>query len=231
MSAPEPMHYIENKTYAEIAVGDHAELTRTLHPQDIELFAVMSGDVNPAHVDADYARTDMFHGIIAHGMWGGALISAVLGTELPGPGTIFLNQSLKFDAPVGLGDTITVRVEVTEKQEKDRLLLACTCVNQHGRMVIEGQAQVIAPHDKVRRPPRRAASGASACARRAIRKADCCDRSLGACAHRRCSPLRRGFADSGAGCGNPRHDRAGAGRASRPDHGGGQGCRPQSGRS
>ena len=94
MSAPEPMQYIENKTYAEITVGDHAELTRTLKPQDIELFAVMSGDVNPAHVDAEYAKTDMFHGVIAHGMWGGALISAVLGTELPGPGTIFLNQSL-----------------------------------------------------------------------------------------------------------------------------------------
>ena len=152
MSVPEPIRYIENKTYAEIAVGDHAELTRTLQPQDIELFAVMSGDVNPAHVDADYARTDMFHGIIAHGMWGGALISAVLGTELPGPGTIFLNQTLKFDAPVRLGDTITVRVEVTEKQEDGRLLLACTCVNQHGKMVIDGQAQVVAPHDKVRRP-------------------------------------------------------------------------------
>ena len=109
MSAPDrgdpaaTMQYIENKTYDEIAVGDSAELTRTLKPQDIELFAVMSGDVNPAHVDAEYAKTDMFHGVIAHGMWGGALISAVLGTELPGPGTIFLNQSLKFEAPVGLG--------------------------------------------------------------------------------------------------------------------------------
>ncbi|MGO4910390.1 bifunctional enoyl-CoA hydratase/phosphate acetyltransferase [Pseudorhodobacter sp. W20_MBD10_FR17] len=146
------MQYIENKTYDEIAVGDHAELVRTLKPQDIELFAVMSGDVNPAHVDADYARTDMFHGVIAHGMWGGALISAVLGTELPGPGTIFLDQSLKFEAPVGLGDTVTVRVEVTEKLEKGRLLLACTCQNQNGKMVIEGVARVIAPRDKVRRP-------------------------------------------------------------------------------
>ncbi|WP_217806509.1 bifunctional enoyl-CoA hydratase/phosphate acetyltransferase [Planktotalea arctica] len=152
MSAPEPMQYIENKTYAEIAVGDHAELTRTLKPQDIELFAVMSGDVNPAHVDAEYAKSDMFHGVIAHGMWGGALISAVLGTELPGPGTIFLNQSLTFEAPVGLGDTVTVRVEVTEKLEKDRLLLACTCLNQDGRSVIEGVARVIAPREKVRRP-------------------------------------------------------------------------------
>tara|TARA_R110000850_G_scaffold49695_8_gene122454 strand:- start:3208 stop:4617 length:1410 start_codon:yes stop_codon:yes gene_type:complete len=152
MSAPEPMQYIENKTYDEIAVGDHAELTRTLKPQDIELFAVMSGDVNPAHVDAEYAKTDMFHGVIAHGMWGGALISAVLGTELPGPGTIFLNQSLTFEAPVGLGDTVTVRVEVTEKLEKGRLLLACTCLNQDGRSVIEGVARVIAPREKVRRP-------------------------------------------------------------------------------
>ncbi|MDO5757335.1 MAG: bifunctional enoyl-CoA hydratase/phosphate acetyltransferase [Rhodobacterales bacterium] len=148
----ETMRYIENKTYDEISVGDSAELIRTLKLQDIELFAVMSGDVNPAHVDAEYAKTDLFQGVIAHGMWGGALISAVLGTELPGPGTIFLNQTLKFTAPVGLGDTVKVRVEVTEKQGMDRLLLACTCVNQHGKMVIEGDAQVIGPRVKVRRP-------------------------------------------------------------------------------
>ncbi|MDN5568560.1 MAG: bifunctional enoyl-CoA hydratase/phosphate acetyltransferase, partial [Paracoccus sp. (in: a-proteobacteria)] len=157
MSAPEPaiaptMQFIENRTYDEISVGDRASLVRTLRPQDIELFAVMSGDVNPAHVDADYARTDMFHGVIAHGMWGGALISAVLGTELPGPGTIFLNQTLDFQAPVGLGDTVTVQVQVTEKQPKGRLLLACTCINQDGTSVISGQAHVIAPRDKVRRP-------------------------------------------------------------------------------
>lgn len=146
------MRYIENRTWDEIAVGDHAELTRTLKPQDIELFAVMSGDVNPAHVDADFAKDDMFHGVIAHGMWGGALISAVLGTELPGPGTIFLTQSLRFEAPVGLGDAVVVRVEVTEKRPKGRLTLACTCRNQTGRMVIEGVAEVIAPREKVRRP-------------------------------------------------------------------------------
>jgi len=105
MSAPEQAvakantQYIENRIYDEIEVGDHAELARTLKPQDIELFAVMSGDVNPALVDADYAKNNMFHGIIAHGMWGGALISAVLGTHLPGPGTIFLDQRLKFMAP------------------------------------------------------------------------------------------------------------------------------------
>jgi phosphate acetyltransferase/phosphate butyryltransferase len=145
------MQYITNKTYEEIAVGDHAEITRTLKLQDIELFAVMSGDVNPAHVDAEYAKTNMFHGVIAHGMWGGALISAVLGTEMPGPGTIFLDQSLKFKAPVGLGDTVTVRVEVTKKLQNGRLLLACTCINQDGILVIKGTARVIAPSEKVRR--------------------------------------------------------------------------------
>ena len=123
------MQYIENKTFDEIRVGDSAELTRTLKPQDIELFAVMSGDVNPAHVDDEYAKSDMFHKVIAHGMWGGALISAVLGTELPGPGTIYLNQSLKFLHPVGLGDTVTVRITVLapkseqEKVETSRLRL------------------------------------------------------------------------------------------------------------
>jgi len=147
------MQFIENKTFDEIAVGDSAEITRTLKSQDIELFAVMSGDVNPAHVDEAYAKSDRFHEVIAHGMWGGALISAVLGTELPGPGTIYLNQSLSFRHPVGLGDTVTVRVTVTEKTgHGNRLKLACVCLNQDGDVVIEGEADVIAPTEKVRRP-------------------------------------------------------------------------------
>jgi phosphate acetyltransferase len=103
------MQFIENRTFAELNFGDSAELVRTLSVRDIEIFAVMSGDVNPAHVDPDFAAMDMFHKVIAHGMWGGTLISAVLGTELPGPGTIYLTQNLKFLAPVGLGDTVTSR--------------------------------------------------------------------------------------------------------------------------
>ncbi|ORE96167.1 bifunctional enoyl-CoA hydratase/phosphate acetyltransferase [Stappia sp. 22II-S9-Z10] len=147
------MDYIENRTFDELAVGDSAELTRTLRHEDIELFAVMSGDVNPAHVDADYAAADMFHKVIAHGMWGGALISAVLGTQLPGPGTIYLDQTLKFRRPVGLGDTVTVRVTVAEKiAESKRLKLECLCLNQAGEKVIIGEALVIAPSEKVRRP-------------------------------------------------------------------------------
>jgi phosphate acetyltransferase len=112
----------------------------------------MSGDVNPAHVDPDFARSDMFHHVIAHGMWGGALISAVLGTELPGPGTIYLDQSLHFSAPVALGDTVTVKVTVAEKKPKNRLSIDCLCTNQLGKTVIEGRAEVIAPTVKIRRP-------------------------------------------------------------------------------
>ena len=147
------MQYIENKTFDDISVGDSAELTRTLKSEDIELFAVMSGDVNPTHVDKEYAESDRFHAIIAHGMWGGALISAVLGTELPGPGTIYLNQSLRFGHPVGLGDTVTVRVTVKEKTiHNKRIKLDCLCLNQDRDVVIEGEAEVIAPSEKVRRP-------------------------------------------------------------------------------
>ena len=147
------MEYIENRPFDEIDVGDHAELVRTLTAQDIDAFAVVSGDVNPSHVDQEFAQGDIFHRVIAHGMWGGALISNVLGTRLPGPGTIYLNQSLKFLKPVGVGDTVTVRVTVVGKDlEKKRLTLDCLCSIGEGEPVITGQAEVIAPDKKIRRP-------------------------------------------------------------------------------
>ncbi|HTY68337.1 MAG TPA: bifunctional enoyl-CoA hydratase/phosphate acetyltransferase [Alphaproteobacteria bacterium] len=144
---------IENRTFDEIKIGDSASLTRTLTADDIALFAVMSGDVNPAHLDQAYAEKSMFHHIIAHGMWGGALISAVLGTKLPGPGTIYLGQDLKFRKPVGLGDTITVTVTAKEKRpEKHVAVFDCCCRNQSGEDVITGTATTIAPTEKIRRP-------------------------------------------------------------------------------
>lgn len=144
---------IENRTFDEIAVGDTASLIRTLTQQDIELFAIVSGDVNPAHLDQAYAQTDLFHKIIAHGMWAGGLISAVFGTRLPGPGTIYLSQDLHFRLPVGIGDRITTTVTVREKKsEKKRLVFDCRCVNQDGREVVAGIAEVQAPTEKVRRP-------------------------------------------------------------------------------
>ncbi|MAZ03674.1 MAG: enoyl-CoA hydratase [Sneathiella sp.] len=147
------MQYIENKTFDELAVGDTAELIRDLKTEDIKLLAILSGDTNPVHMDEEYVKSDMFQKVIAHGMWGGSLISTVLGTELPGPGTIYRNQSLSFRKPVSLGDRITVRVTVTKKQDIDhRITLACECVNQEGEVVIDGTAEVAAPTEKIRRP-------------------------------------------------------------------------------
>jgi len=144
---------IENRTFAEIAVGDSASAVRTLRQQDIELFAVATGDFNPAHLDPSYAATDLFHRVIAHGMWSGGLISAVLGTHLPGPGTIYLAQDLHFLAPIGIGDTITTTVTVLAmKPEKQRVVLACKCVNQHGKEVVTGNAEVQAPTEKMQWP-------------------------------------------------------------------------------
>ena len=144
---------IENRTFDEIEVGESAALERTLTWEDIELFAVMSGDVNPAHVDEEYARSDIFHAIVAHGMWGAALISTLLGTRLPGPGTIYLEQTLSFRHPVTIGDTLAVSVTVASKDPGHRrVVLDCRCVNQRGETVIDGTAMVLAPTEKVRRP-------------------------------------------------------------------------------
>ncbi len=144
------MDRIENRTFNELRIGESASLSRTLSYKDVELFAIMSGDVNPAHVDEEFAKSDMFHRIIAHGMWGGSLISTVLGTQLPGPGAIYLSQSLRFRRPVSLGDTVTVTVTVAEKfADKNRVLLECQAINQNGEVVVSGKAEVIAPSDKI----------------------------------------------------------------------------------
>jgi acyl dehydratase len=144
---------IENRTFDEIEVGESAELERTLTWEDIELFAAMSGDVNPAHVDEEYARSDRFHAIVAHGMWCASLISTLLGTKLPGPGTIYLEQTLRFRRPVVIGDTITVSVTVASKDpRRQRVMLDCRCVNQRGETVIDGTARVLAPAERIRRP-------------------------------------------------------------------------------
>lgn len=146
------MDMIRNKPFNDIQIGDSASLTRTLSRKDIQLFAIMSGDVNPAHVDEEYANSSQFHHIIAHGMWGGALISTVLGTQLPGPGTIYLKQDFTFLKPVSLGDNLTITVTVTEKQTHHRVVLDCTCVNQLNETVISGQALVKAPAEAIARP-------------------------------------------------------------------------------
>ena len=151
-AAPDALGVVRNRTFDEIAVGDSASIERTLTAEDIQLFAVLSGDVNPQHLDPEFAASTRFHGVIAHGMWGGALISAVLGTRLPGPGTVYLGQTLQFRHPVRVGDTLTVRVEVKTRDVQRKLLtLACSCCNQEGDLVIAGEATVLAPTERIER--------------------------------------------------------------------------------
>lgn len=145
--------FIENVLYDEITVGQSARLMRTLTVEDIQAFAAVSGDTNPAHLDPEYANDTLFHGVIAHGMWGGALISALLGTEFPGPGTIYLQQDLHFTKPVRIGDTLTVTVTVTAKDDaKKRVDLDCLVINQQAERVLYGTARVLAPTLRVKRP-------------------------------------------------------------------------------
>lgn len=139
---------IQNVTFDEI--GRSATLSRTLAQNDISRFAAMSGAVNPAHMDKEFAKGIVFHKVIAHGMWGGALISAVLGTELPGPGTIYVRQTLRFLRPIYLGDTMNVRITVTAKQQaKHHVTFDCKITTQSETVVIEGSAEVIAPTTKI----------------------------------------------------------------------------------
>ena len=144
---------LENRTFDELTIGDTASLTHRVSQRDLDLFAAATGDMNPAHVDPVYAETDMFHGVIIHGMWGAGLISAVLGTKLPGPGTIYLGQDLRFRRPVRIGDTITATVTVRDKDAaRGDVTLDCVCTNQKGEAVITGVAETRAPTTKVRRP-------------------------------------------------------------------------------
>jgi len=146
-----PEIQLTNTTYDELVVGQSASISKRLTMQDIQLFAVMSGDYNPAHLDGDYAKSSRFHEIIAHGMWGGALISTVLGTVLPGIGTIYVGQTLEFCRPVHLGDTLRVTVTVTEKLPKNRVIFDCVALNQADEVVVKGSATVLAPTEKISR--------------------------------------------------------------------------------
>ncbi len=142
---------LENVTFDELKIGRKASLVRALTQKDIELFAAMSGDVNPAHMDPDFAKNNIFHGIVGQGFWSGSLISAILGTILPGPGTIYLEQDMKFKKPVRIGDRLTASVTVRSKRaDKPIVTFDCACVNGNGETVLEGVATVLAPTAKIR---------------------------------------------------------------------------------
>jgi 3-hydroxybutyryl-CoA dehydratase len=137
---------MQGKTIGSLKIGDFAEHAKTISEGDVYLFAGVTGDLNPAHINAQEAAKGMFKERIAHGMLGAGLISAVLGMQLPGPGTIYLSQTLKFLAPVKFGDTVTARAEVTDLNlERNRVTLKTTCKNQDGKTVIDGEAVMMPP--------------------------------------------------------------------------------------
>jgi 3-hydroxybutyryl-CoA dehydratase len=143
------MSKLENRTYDEIQVGDKAEVSHTVTERDLILFAEVSGDINPVHLDEDFAAATPFKGRIAHGMFSGALISAAIACEMPGPGTIYIGQEMSFLRPVRLGDEIRIELEVIEKLPKNRARIATRVFNQDGKQVVDGVATVMVPTEKV----------------------------------------------------------------------------------
>lgn len=139
------------KTINELKIGDVAEFSKTVSESDIYLYAGVTGDFNPAHINEDYAKKTFFETRIAHGMLSAGLISTVIGNKLPGTGTIYVAQNLSFLAPVRIGDTITARVEIVDiVDEKNRVRLRTSCFNQEGIQVLNGEAVVSPP-----KPPKK----------------------------------------------------------------------------
>lgn len=139
------MNTLSNTPYSALEVGQTASFEKTVEERDIQLFAAMSGDRNPVHLDAEFAAGTPFKERIAHGMFSGALISAAVACTLPGPGTIYVGQTMKFTRPVKLGDTLTVRLEILEKLPKNRVRIATNVFNQNDEQVVAGEAEVLAP--------------------------------------------------------------------------------------
>lgn len=134
---------MSGKTIDEIRVGDSAEFSKTISEADIYLFAGVTGDLNPFHVNEEYSRKTFFKGRIAHGMLLAGFISTVVGCKLPGPGAIYVKQELNFTAPARIGDTITAKATVIEVMpEKNRVILQTTCTNQNNEIVLDGQAML-----------------------------------------------------------------------------------------
>ena len=137
---------IAGKSIDKLQVGDAAEFAKTVSETDIYLYAGITGDFNPAHVNEAYAKNTFFKTRIAHGMLTAGFVSAIIANQLPGPGTIYMKQELSFLAPVRIGDTITARVEVLELlAEKNRVRLKTTCSNQDGVTVLTGEGLVSPP--------------------------------------------------------------------------------------
>ncbi|MGD8703654.1 MAG: bifunctional enoyl-CoA hydratase/phosphate acetyltransferase, partial [Desulfosarcina sp.] len=141
---------ITNKTFDEIAIGDTASLSRTLTKRDVDMFAMLSGDMNPTHFSDGFAKMLMERQKVSgHSMWGGALISSLLGNDLPGPGTVYKSQKLSFHGAVELGDTLTVSIRAEQKHPDEKtVVFDCRAINQRNEEIISGDAVVKAPTKK-----------------------------------------------------------------------------------
>lgn len=145
------MEYLENIPFDELQEGQTAEYVKTISADDIKLFAIISGDTNPLHLDEEYAKTTRFGRCIAHGSICGIIVSAAVATKLPGPGTVYLGQEMKFKKPVFPGDTITAKLTLLEKKRKMNLIsIDCVMTNQHGEVVFTGVSSAMAPAEKIR---------------------------------------------------------------------------------
>lgn len=145
------MSQLENFTFDELSVGQRASYTRTITERDVRMFATVSGDVNPVHLDEEFAKGTQFKTRIAHGMFTAGLISAAIAMEMPGPGSIYLGQNLRFERPVRIGDTITIELTITEKTEgKNFVQIETIGRNQDGKTVVSGSANIMPPKEKMR---------------------------------------------------------------------------------
>lgn len=144
------MSKLTGYTYEEIELGQTASFSKQVEEADIQMFSAVSGDVNPVHLDEEFAATTMFGGRIAHGMLTAGVISAALAMELPGPGCIYLGQTIRFSRPVKIGDRITVQLEVTAKRDDKKFISVSTeVINQDGQVVASGEAQLMPSREKL----------------------------------------------------------------------------------
>lgn len=143
------MSLLKSRTYDDLSVGDSASVNHVVTERDLILFATVSGDINPLHLDEEFAVQTQFKGRIAHGMLSGALISAAVACEMPGPGTVYIGQEMSFLRPVRIGDELSVELEILEKLPKNRLKIATRVINQQGKKVVDGTATVLAPTERL----------------------------------------------------------------------------------
>lgn len=140
------MNKLKPMTYQDLEFGTEGRFSKQLTERDIVLFGETSGDINPVHFDTEYAATTLFETRIAHGMWSAGLISTVIGVVMPGPGSIYISQDLRFKRPVRIGDTLTAVLSVKEKIEKKQyVILDCKVINQNDEVVTQGEATVMPP--------------------------------------------------------------------------------------